>query len=134
MAPGATAQVQATGCDAHLATVIADGQTWGDLYSAHRHDPCDDGVVARAISRVVVRSLARRWQDLPQLQQLVAADSTFMTLVLRHIDGASDPDELKAIGRNAQRRCPKKHEPLCARIAEAAEAASGQPHQATAPN
>lgn len=132
-APCPQALAQATGCDAHLATVILDGQSWGDLYSAYRHNPCDEGVVAQAISKVVVRTLAKQWQDLPQLQQLIAADSTFLTLVLRHIDGTGDPDALKALGRNAQRRCPKKHEPLCARIAGAAEAASGQPHQ-TAPS
>ena len=127
MATSLRAQAGATECDPHLATVILDGQTWGDLYSAYRHNPCNDPVVDRAINQVVIRTLAKQWQDLPQLQQLVSADSTFLTLVLQHLDGASDPDQLKAIGRNARRHCPKKQELLCTRIAETAEAASGRP-------
>ena len=117
---------QSPECDLQTATVISKDRDWGDLYSSFKHAPCDSGVVARAYTQLVVNSLTKQWADLTALQQLAAADSTFLRFVLKHVDGAAEKEDLELVQRNASSHCPKALPPLCALIAEAAKGALHQ--------
>ena len=113
-------------CDLQTAALISKDQNWGDLYSSFKHAPCDDGAVAQAFSQNVVHSLTTHWAELPALQQLASADSTFMVFVLKHVDSTAEKKALEAVAHNASDRCPKALPSLCAAIAEAAEHALHQ--------
>lgn len=103
-------------------------KTWDDLYSSYKKfRQCDDGAIAEGYSDFVARTLANRWDELSTLNKLVAKDADFRIFVVRHVDATADFGDLAKTSANAQRRCPRGAEALCAAIHDAAESALGEP-------
>ena len=99
---------------------------WPTIYAVFKQNlpACpDDGFFAEGYTEVVVRTLAKHWADIGQLQKLVTRDARFRHFVYRHIDGTADLDDLHQVLNNARTRCPEGSGRLCAEIALRAKAA-----------
>jgi hypothetical protein len=106
--------------ETHLSKV----KSWGDLHRWFKdYAGCDDGNLTDDVVEYVTSSLAKDWQDLPKLGQEIKREPRFKAFVLHHIDATVDTDDLEAVKRNADQRCPAGSEPLCASIASAAQSA-----------
>jgi hypothetical protein len=92
-------------------------KTWQAIHDSFlRYRKCDDGAIWEGYSYSVVTTLASRWDQLPSLQTLISHDSSFRDFVFRHIDATMPTEDLAAIARNAERRCPTELPKLCAEI------------------
>lgn len=83
----------------------------------------DDGVFAEGYSDAVVSTLAKRWQDLPKLNEIIKRDSSFHHFVLRHINATTDTDQLRRVESNAKNRCQLSMRKFCDEIAVEAQKA-----------
>jgi hypothetical protein len=104
--------------------LLSRASSWADLrkWFASYAD-CDDGDLADTVSEDVTVLLARRWQDLPRLEQEIKKESRFQAFVLQHIDATVTIDDLEAVHRNAIQQCPTGSSALCVSIATAAQGA-----------
>ena len=91
---------------------------------------CDDGNLADDVSEYVTSSLAKDWKDFPKLEQEIKKEPRFQELVLHHIDATTSIDDLEAVKKNADQRCPAGSKPLCSAIAAAAQSALDEHKQA----
>jgi hypothetical protein len=91
-----------------------EAKTWPVFYSAFKQlGHCDDGAPAEGFSDNVVRLLAHNWNQILDLQKLVASDSAFRRFVLRHVDATTDSEDLKAVLLNSHEHCPASARQLC---------------------
>src|SRR5882757_1276071 len=105
-------------------SVLAKVKSWADLHKWFKdHADCDDGDLVDDVAEYVTSSLARDWKDLPQLEAEIRKEPRFKEFVLHHIDTIAPIADLKAVKRNAERRCPADSGPLCAEVAAAAQSA-----------
>jgi hypothetical protein len=98
--------------------------TWGDLYDGFKHSVCG-AEATKAFTGAAVHSLAANWKEIRQFNQLAAGDSAFLVFVLARVPEDTNRRELKDIVHNADSHCPKRMNPLCKAIAEAAKPAAG---------
>jgi hypothetical protein len=76
-------------------------KTWQQVYdSFKRYSACDDGVIAEGYSDAVVKILAHKWSEVPQLSILIAHDEQFRNFVLRHTDATTDENDLEHVAAN----------------------------------
>jgi hypothetical protein len=98
--------------------------TWDALFHSYkRFSACDDGSIAEGYSESVGRILTDRWETLPRLAVISAANKGFQKFVLRHVDATLDSRDLKRIRANASHRCTAGEESLCEQLATAANKA-----------
>ncbi|MEP6573395.1 MAG: hypothetical protein ABJD11_11895 [Gemmatimonadota bacterium] len=114
-----TGAAQATPCPEGARPLLTRDASWGDLYDGFKHGICGERA-RRAFSAAVMYSLDERWEGITQLNQLAAADSTFLGFVLAQFRDSADARRLKSIVHDAAGHCPKGDKALCARIVEAA--------------
>jgi hypothetical protein len=96
--------------------------TWAALHSSfNRYGHCDDGALAEIYSDFVVKTLAKKWTTLNELNQLTSMHSDFRSFVLRHINATTETNDLKAALVNSKLHCPAGAESLCAAIAREAQ-------------
>jgi len=99
---------------------------WPTIYSVFKRNlpSCpDDGFFAEGYSEVIVRTLARRWDSLRVLNELVARDPAFRRFIYRHIDATTDTTELENALKNARTNCPPPCAQLCTDLAARAKSA-----------
>jgi hypothetical protein len=102
---------------------------WATIYTVFKHNlpRCpDDGFYAEGYTDVIVVALAKRWDDLGELDKLVSGDSKFRRFVFRHIDASADDKDLRQVLRNARTKCPPEFKRLCGQVAAGARSAIGQ--------
>ena len=93
---------------------------WQNIYSVFKKNipQCpDDGVFAEGYDAVVVKTLAKRWSDLPQLKTLASEDTVFRSFVYKHISATTDRHDLQHVLHNANANCPPNCSKLCSDIA-----------------
>jgi hypothetical protein len=92
--------------------------SWPLIYRVYRtYGRCDENpYFSQAFSTGIVKTLAKKWDSLPQLATIATRDSAFLDFVLLHIDATADYDAIKTILESTDKRCPKKCESLCARL------------------
>lgn len=117
---------QRPGCSRAAAIAAEEGvdhlRTWSDLHAAFKQfAACDDGATGEGWSDFVVRTLARKWSTLGELERLTKNDKAFRAFVIRHIDDTTDPDDRRRLLTNARDRCPASSRTLCADLVEAAK-------------
>lgn len=114
-----------TDAQATRAEAEADSlRTWDALYRSYRaYRECDDGAIAEGYSESVARILTDHWSTLPRLARLAKKDDQFWHFVLDHIDASDDPDDLQAIKRHAESRCPAGLRRICRELKRAADSA-----------
>ena len=131
MMPVGSARGQGPGCDRQSemrADAEADGlKTWQDIHQSYlRYRQCDDGGIWEGYSDSVVTTLAKRWDQLPSLQILIAHDDIFREFIFRHIDATTSPEDLVTVARNAKRKCPTWLADLCADLSRRAQEAEAE--------
>jgi hypothetical protein len=111
-------------CNVNGEHLLSKVKSWADLHRWFKdYADCDDGNLVDDVAEYVTSSLARDWQDLSKLGQEIKREPRFKAFVLRHIDATVDTEDLEAVRKNADQRCPAGSEPLCASIASAAQSA-----------
>lgn len=89
-------------------------QTWGEAYRIFkRFKGCDDGAIAEGFSEAIAQLFIHDWEHLRTLTRLTSSDKAFQRFVLRHVDTTLSDEELHAIWRNAQTRCPDRDKNFC---------------------
>ncbi len=97
---------------------------WHKVYESYKkYRGCDDGYIAEGYSDTVVRLLADKWAEFPELAALAKNDKAFMIWVLGHIDATTGGDDLAKIVANAKDMCPAGSEDLCSNVVANAEKA-----------
>jgi len=125
----AIAQETPAGCtitDQEFVSQLSTMNNWKTIYAVFKRNfpGCpDDGMFAEGYSDVIVRALAKRWNDSRELKSLTDRDPAFRAFVLRHIDATTDPDELNQALKNARTKCPVGASRLCKEVATNATAA-----------
>ena len=102
---------------------------WATIYAVFKHNlpRCpDDGFYSEGYTDVVVVALAKRWDDLGELNKLMYSDAHFKRFVFRHITASADEKDLRQVLRNARAKCPGELRRLCGQIAAEARTAIGQ--------
>ena len=110
---------QATPCREGMRPLLPRDASWGDLYDGFRQGICGERA-RRAFSAAVIYTLDEKWEGITQLNQLAAADSTFLGFVLAQFRDSADARRLKHITHDAAAHCPKADKALCARIVDVA--------------
>jgi hypothetical protein len=113
-------------CSATFLDQLALVKDWTSLYTMYKRNlpACsDDGFYAEGYSDVVVKLLAKRWNDISTLGSLAQTDPSFRDFVYRHIDSSTDPDDLRRVLTNARTKCPSTETHVCAELARRAKAA-----------
>jgi hypothetical protein len=111
-------------CNSTADNLLAKVKSWPDLHRWFKgYADCDDGDLTDDVVELVTSSLAKDWKDFPQLEQEIKREPGFKDFVLRHIDTTASIEDLKAVKRNADRRCPTGSAPLCTAVAAAAQIA-----------
>ncbi len=96
-------------------------KSWADVVAWHaRFGRCDDGCAAEALDRRIVEMLVKSWDTVPKLRELSDAQPRFKRFVFRHIDGESDPQNLRKIRTKASKSCPAGLEDFCREVHAAA--------------
>ncbi len=92
--------------------------SWPVIYRVYRtYGRCDNNAYfSEAFSTGIIKALAKKWDSLPELRDIAAADPAFLDFVLLHIDATADYAAIKTILDNTGKRCPKKCESLCDRV------------------
>lgn len=76
---------------------------WNGFYAAFKLlGQCDDGAPAENFSDISVRLLAHDWKDVGDFVKLAASDRNFQRFVLKHVDGTTNPDDLRVVVSNAR--------------------------------
>ncbi len=112
--------------DAEFATALRTLKSWQAINQFHmKHfPPCpDDGMYAEGYSDLIVRTLAMRWSNIPELSSEAKARPVFLEFVLKHIDASADETQLKQVQRRATTQCPSGHAELCNALRKSAQAA-----------
>jgi hypothetical protein len=111
-------------CNLTADNLLSKVKSWADLHRWFKgYADCDDGNLADDVSEYVTSSLAKDWKNFPKLEQEIKKEPRFQELVLHHIDATTSIDDLEAVKKNADQRCPTGSKPLCAAIAAAAQSA-----------
>jgi hypothetical protein len=114
-------------CSATFLDQLALAKDWTSLYAMYKRNRpprCpDDGFYAEGYSDVVVKLLARRWDDISKFGSLARRDRGFKNFAYRHIDSTTDPDDLKQVLANARTKCPTSEATICVELARRADAA-----------
>jgi hypothetical protein len=112
--------------DAEFATALRTLKSWTaiDQFHSKHFPPCpDDGMYAEGYSDLIVRTLALRWNRVPELSARAKARPEFLAFVLKHIDASADPAQLRQVHRSAKQQCPAGHIELCAALRKSAQEA-----------
>ena len=105
---------------------VAAVRDWEAMYDIfHRFSPCDEGAVAEKFSGSVAYLLARRWDELHDLEHFAEANRAFRAFVLKHIDVAASESDLRRILGHTK-DCPSYARPICREIENRARAALGE--------
>ena len=90
--------------------------SWPVIYRVYRtYERCDENLYfSEAYSTGIIKTLARKWETLPELQKIAASDSSFLDFVVLHIDATADYEAVKQILANLSKNCPAG----CARVWE----------------
>lgn len=112
--------------DQEFVSQLSTMKDWKTIYAVFKTNfpGCpDDGMFAEGYSDVIVRALAKRWNNGRELKILTDRNPAFRAFVLRHIDATTDPDELNQALKNARSKCPVGASRLCKEVARIATAA-----------
>jgi hypothetical protein len=96
--------------------------TWQHLYKAWKdHRQCDTGEVADTFTESVLR-LMIEWKNVDVLAEGMK-DPEYASFIQAHLQSPAAANDVKDVRSRATQSCPKGQDPLCKRIAAAAEGA-----------
>ena len=120
-APGIAGETATCSHDEAIAAESSIGglASWNALHESFtRFAKCDDAAIGEAYSDLVMRLLADRWSELPELAKLGVHDAPFELFVLKHIDETWTDSKFALVMANAKTKCPAGAQTICQRIVE----------------
>ncbi|MGZ5008387.1 MAG: hypothetical protein ACXWE9_05865 [Methylobacter sp.] len=106
-------------------SVVAIVKSWETTHRQFQHYlHCDDGAIAEGFSEVISILLAKHWDGISQLGEIIKFDPSFDKFVIRHIDETVPVERLIQIANNASKQCPRNLKKFCRDIQVACEANS----------
>lgn len=128
-AASGAAQAQGAACaltDSQFSDSVDALTGWASIRNHQQRyfPPCvDDGAYAQAHSELVARTLAARWNELPELHALIIEAPDFRAFVLRHVNVRSARADLQLVLSYTTFRCARRYGDFCREIREAAAGA-----------
>ncbi|WP_414499585.1 hypothetical protein [Zymobacter sp. IVIA_12111.31 C1] len=113
--------VQAKEC-AHSLYEKADNdavrfENWRQVYDyEEKYNGCIGSDTSEILSESIVRILAEKWEQLPDLKKLIKKNKKFEEFVFSSIDSTVSGDDLLKINDLAKKQCPKNSQTLCSKI------------------
>jgi hypothetical protein len=90
---------------------------WPEFQAAvAKYGACDDGAVAEMLAEVSIDMLRYRWEEAQTFAPL-QNEGPFRSFVIRHVGATSLPEDLRAVRRNATRRCGRRSKAFCREVA-----------------
>ena len=92
-------------------------KSWKQVYNYEKkYNGCIGSDTSEIVSESIVRMLADKWNQLPDLKNLIKKDRQFEAFVIFGIDSTVSGDDLLKIHNLATKQCPKDSKILCRKI------------------
>ena len=92
-------------------------ENWKQVYDYDKkYNGCIGSGTSEILSESIVRILADKWEQLPDLKNLIKKNKKFEEFVFSSIDSTVSGDDLLKINYLAKKQCPKNSRKLCSKI------------------
>lgn len=96
-------------------------ENWKQVYDYDKkYNGCIGSDTSEIVSESIVRILADKWEQLPDLKKLIKKNKRFEEFVFSSINSTVSGDDLLKINDRAKKQCPQHSQKLCSNISRKA--------------